>query len=94
MSVVNCTLTTSIKGGQKSKVVTAHKEESISWIESDAVDRENLRTTISTFTDPLDPSTHTGGLVNIANGLMPLQNVNVDNALELEKHQLEEFEAG
>ena len=54
---------TSMKESQKSKVVTTHKEESVSRIESDGADREKLRTTLSTFIDPLDPSTHPEGLV-------------------------------
>ena len=66
-------------------MVTKHKEESISRIKSDAMDREKLRNTLSTFIDPLDPSNHPERIVNIANGLMSPQNVNVDNALQLGK---------
>ena len=50
----------------------------MSRIKSDAVDREKLRVTLCSFTDPLDPSSHPEGVVNLANGLVSTNNVNVD----------------
>ena len=47
-----------MKDGRQSKVTTTHKEESMSRIKSDAVDREKLRVTLCSFIDPLDPSSH------------------------------------
>lgn len=85
---------TALKEGQKSSVATSHKEEGKSRIKSDATDREKLRTTLSTFIHPLHPSSHPVGLVNIANGLISSNNVNVDSSLEIGKQQMKDFEAG
>lgn len=84
----------SMKDGQSNKVTTTHKEETKSRIESDAVDREKLKTTLSTFIDPLDPTSHPVGVVNIANGLVSPSNVNVDNSLKIGQQQMNEFESG
>ena len=83
-----------MKDGRQSKVTTTHMEESMSRIKSDAVDREKLRLTLCSFIDPLDPSSHPEGVVNIANGLVSTNNVNVDKALELGQQQMDEFETG
>ena len=66
----------------------------ISRIKSDAADREKLRTTLSTFIDPLDPSSHPDGTVNIAPGLVSPNNVNVDKSEQTGRHQMVEFESG
>ena len=85
---------TAMKDGRQSKVTTTHKEESMSRIKSDAVDREKLRVNLCSFVDPLDTSSHPEGVVNIANGLVSTNNVNVDKALELGQQQMDEFETG
>ena len=85
---------TAMKDGRQSKVTATHKEESMSRIKSDAVDREKLRVTLCSFIDPLDPSSHPEGVVNIANGLVSTNNVNVDKTLELGQQQMDEFETG
>ena len=84
----------SMKEGQGSKTVTTHKEESMSRIEYDGVDRNNLRTTLSTFIDPLDPTGHPERLINIATGLISPPDVNVDKSLELGENQMKKFEDG
>ena len=53
------------------------------------MDREKLRGTCCSFIDPLDPSSHPEGVVNIANGLVSTNNVNVDKALELGQQQMD-----
>ena len=49
---------TAMKDGRQNKVTTTHKEESMSMIKSDEVDREKLRVTLCSFIDPLDLSSH------------------------------------
>ena len=63
-------------------------------MKSDAVDRGELRATLCSFTDPLDPSSHPEGVVNIANRLVSTNNMNVDKVLELGQQQIDEFETG
>ena len=58
------------------------------------MDRETLRVTLCSFIDPLDPSSHPEGVVNMANLLVSTNNVNVDKALELGQQQMDEFETG
>ena len=84
----------SLKDGPSNKVMTTHKEETKSRIKSDAVDREKLRNTLATFIDPLDPTSLPVGMVNIANGLVSSNNVNVDNSLQIGQQQMHEFESG
>ena len=85
---------TSMKDGQRHKVMTMHKEESKSRIKSDNADREKLKSTLATFIDPFDSTSHADGVVNIANGLVSPNSVNVDNSLEIGHQQMTEFEAG
>ena len=61
---------------------------------SDAEDREKLKTSLSTFIDPLDPSSHLDGVMNIANGLVSPNNVNADKSLEIRIQQMKDFEVG
>ena len=83
-----------MKDGKSNKVMTTHREESKSRIKSDEVDREKLKTTLSTFIDPLDPTNHPVGIVNIANGLVSPTNVNVDQSVNIGHMQMNEFDSG
>ncbi len=83
-----------MKDGQINKTMTTHKEEAKSRILSDAMDRAKLKMTLASFIDPLDPTSHPVGLVNIANGLVSPNDINVDNSLEIGQKQMKEFEAG
>ena len=82
-----------MKYGPRQKVMTTHREENESRIKSDAGDRGKLKHTLSTFIDPLGPTGLSTGLVNIANGLVPPDNVDVDNALEIGTQQMRQFES-
>ena len=46
------------------------------------------------FKGKMTTASHPEGVVNIANGLVSTNNVNVDKALELGQHQMDEFETG
>ena len=74
--------------------MTTHKEETTSRIRNDAMDREKLKTTLSTFLDLLDPVSHPVGIVNIASDLVSSDSVNVENALEIGQQQMTDFESG
>ena len=78
---------------QTNKVVMTHQEETNIRIKSDSVDREKLKTTLSSIIDSLDPSSHPVGVVSIANGLVSSNNVNVDNSLEIGQQQMTEFQS-
>ncbi|KAK3106543.1 hypothetical protein FSP39_022295 [Pinctada imbricata] len=72
--------------------VTHHKEESPARMASDAADREKLRQKLSSCIDPLATEEHSGKLINIVSGRVSPDSVNVDNALEIGKKQMSEFE--
>ena len=84
----------SMKDGKKNTVMTSHKEETKARIQSDAVDREKVRATLSTFIDPFQSNSHPVGILNIANGLVSDNNVNADSSLEIGQQQMAEFESG
>ena len=70
-----------------------HKEESVSCIKSDGIDRNNLRQKIRVCIDPLDSSQHPDGLVNIVTGqVINHASANVEQTVELGKHQMETFQ--
>jgi hypothetical protein len=80
--------------GKEDSLQMTHKEESVSRIQKDYLDRQSLRATLESFTDPLDPTSHAdGGLLNISTGQLAQSNVNVDRALEVGADQLKQFEA-
>ena len=71
---------------------TTHKEEMEARIKADADDRKALGDKLELSIDPLDPSQYPDGLVNIVTGKVvshPL--VNVENAVEIGKSQMQSF---
>ena len=75
-------------------VVLNHKEEGSSRIRSDTEDRLNIRRKLESCVDPLDPSTHPPKLMNVVNGRLHLNQVNVYNAVELGKVAMTKFNDG
>ena len=72
-----------------------HKEEGAARMKADEVDRRALRDKLDVCVDPLNTAEHPRGLMNIATGEVMLnEDINVDQAMELGKRQLQEFEAG
>ncbi len=82
-----------MKDGPQQKHVTVHKEESYARMKSDAVDRSKLRSTLSTFIDPLDIDSLPDGLVNIASGQISSTIVNADQALDIGVAQMKRFQS-
>ena len=78
--------------GQAQDSVTHHKEEMPGRMLTDAKDREKLRTKLSTSIDPLQPSSHPDGLVNVVTGRIAPAKVNAPFALEIGQAQMQEFE--
>ena len=73
--------------------VTMHKEEGQNRMENDEVVRNKLCEKLAMCIDPLDPSQHLDGLVNIVTGRVAPENVNVDKSVELGRKQMKEFES-
>jgi len=72
-----------------------HKEEGTARMESDEIDRRALRDKLDMSIQPLNPEEHPMGLVIIVTDEVALNpDINVDQAVELGKSQLEAFEAG
>ena len=72
--------------------VTTHKEEVAPRIDSDAVDRHNLREKLDSCIDPLKPEEHTAGILNIVSGKIGQDLVNVDNVVSIRRTQLHAYE--
>ena len=76
-------------------VQLTHKEEGAACMKADAVDRRAPRDKLDVCIDPLNTAEHPRGLVNIATGEVMLnEDINADQAIEIGKRQLQEFEAG
>ena len=69
--------------------ITFLKEELASWIKYDENDRQVIKTCI----DPLNTAGQASVLVNIVSGHICLDEVNVHDAVDLGKAQMEEYEA-
>lgn len=74
--------------------VTSHKEEGHARIQSDAIDREKIRNRLLTFIDPLNPESHSPGLINIATGCIAPDSVNVDKSLVIGTELMKDYEQG
>ena len=75
-------------------IVTTHKEEGSSRIQTDASDREKIRNKLLTCIDPLNSDSHPHGLVNIVTGCISPDSVNVDNSLAIGLQQMKDYEQG
>ena len=73
--------------------VKKNKEEGENRMESDELVRSKLHEKLVMCIDPLDPTLHPEGLVNIVTGRVAPEIVNVDKAVELGRKQMKEFEA-
>ena len=74
------------------EVATTKKEESTSRIKADSDDRNAIRDKLETCVDPLDVS-QGQNLINIVTGKISNKNVNVEDAVQIGKAQLQEFES-
>ena len=72
--------------------VTSHKEEKPSRIISDARDRDKIREKLLTYIDPLDPTGHPVGLINVVTGRTAPETVNAHDAVDIGNGQLASFE--
>ena len=72
--------------------INTHKEEANARIESDASDRLNIRQKLDKCVDPMHPEEHPEGIFNICSGRIGPNSVNVDNAVNIGKKQMVEYE--
>ena len=70
-----------------------HKEEEKGRIQSDAKDRDSIRRKLEICIDPLDPAKHPPTIVNIVNGQIAAESVNIDNAIELGTQAMKQYES-
>ena len=82
-----------MKVEQDSKI-NKHEEENPGRIANDKSDSEKIQQAHQIYIDPLAIGTHPSGLLNIVTGLHTSNKVNVDEALEIGKKQMVEFETG
>ncbi|KAG1669737.1 hypothetical protein GQR58_017266 [Nymphon striatum] len=76
-------------------IQTYHKEEAEGRIKVDNADRLSLRNTLEVCINPLDDTTHPGGvLMNIVTGQTAHPDVNADNAVSLGQRAMRNFKAG
>ena len=82
-----------IRSGNQSKVQNVHRDESKSVIAADSKLRETIKQKLALSIDPLDPTQHPDGLVNIVTGeVIYSDKVNVDNCLTIGEDQRQEFD--
>lgn len=79
-------------GNSVQHAVTIHKEEGKNRMLSDEVVRNKLCEKLAMCIDPLDPSQHPDGLVNIVNVRVAKEKVNIDKVVELRIKQMKQFE--
>ena len=74
---------------------TKHKEESRARIMNDSADRQGIKRKLNACIDPLYENQYTDKLVNIVTGqVINNTSVNADNAIQIGRQQMEEFENG
>ena len=73
--------------------ITSHKEELTSWIKYDEMTGKSLGEKKKLCIDPLNTAGQASALVNIVSGRICPDEVNVHNAVDLGKAQMEEYEA-
>ena len=85
----------SLSDPDEQTTVTTHKEEGLSRIKADAIDREKIRDKLITCIDPLNSdSHHPGVLVNVVTGRVASPTVNIDESVKLGKHLMKSYEDG
>ncbi len=70
-----------------------HKEEMKGRKESDGTDRKKIRNMLETCADPLKPTDHPSGVMNIVSGQIGTDKVNVDDAVEIGMQQMTAYES-
>ena len=73
--------------------ITSHKEELASLIKYDKNDRQVIREELKLCIDPLNTAGQASALVNIVSGRICPDEINVHDAVDLGKAQMEEYEA-
>ena len=76
-----------------SKSQEKYKEEEKGRIQSDTKDRESIRRKLEMCIDPLDPDKHPPTIVNIVNGQIVAESVNVDGAVKLGTQAMKQYES-
>ena len=77
------------------KTVTVHKEEGSSRIQTDSLNRENIRNKLAICIDPLNPVNHPeNSLINIITGRLSPASVNVDDSIQLGEQLMRSYEDG
>ena len=71
---------------------TVHKKEAPARISADQGDRDWLRRKLDVSIDPMDPEKQPANIVNVVNGRIAPESVNVDRAVEIGAQQMGEFE--
>eukprot|EP00057_Strongylocentrotus_purpuratus_P006687 XP_011661161.1 PREDICTED: uncharacterized protein LOC105436849 isoform X1 [Strongylocentrotus purpuratus] len=71
---------------------TVHKEEAPARISADQGDRDWLCRKLDVSIDPMDPKKHPANIVNVVNGQIAPESVNVDRVVETGAQQMGEFE--
>ena len=67
--------------------VTTHKEEAAPRIDSNVVDRHNLREKLDSCIDRLMPEERSAGILNILSGRIGPDSINVDNTVSIGRTQ-------
>ena len=80
-----------LEGGTTNNYVTKHKEESLSQIKSDTLDRENIQKFIVTCIHAFSIEEHQTDIVNIHSGKLSTKEVNVDSCVSIGKQQVQRF---
>ena len=80
-----------LKNTVKCKDVTQHKEESLSRMKSDCLDREKIRKFLATCIHPFLIEEHKHDIVNIYSGKLSTKAVNVDKLVSIGKEQVQMF---
>ena len=75
------------------KDVITHKEELPHRIRADKDDRDKLYTKMNRSIDPLDPSDHPDGIINIVTGRIAPDNVTADQSVKIGQQQMKDFES-
>ncbi len=85
----------SLSDPDQQTTVTTHKEEGLSRIQTDAIDREKNRDKLATCIDPLKSDSHDPcALVNIVTGRIASPTVNIDESVKFGNHLMKSYEDG
>ena len=80
-----------IVNGDSIRQVTKHKEEGISRITADGLDRTKIREKIQTCIDPFDSETQSKDIINIVTGQVADKRVNIDKSVAIGNEMMSKF---